>query len=429
MSPTDDRRYALISCDAHAGGRMHDYKAYLAREFHDDFEAWAATFHDPWGDYDRELTDTDDDGLRIGMASFESPYNWESALRLEHMDRDGIAAEVVFPNTVPPFYPSSIISAPGPRNAEEYARRFAGIQAHNRWLVDFCSEAPLRRGGLAQVFLDDLDDAIAEASWAKEHGLVGVLIPSDHTEKLVDLYGRELDPFWAACQDLELPVHRHSQGVGPKETPERGPATTAVGAHETHMFYQRGLAHLMFGGVFERFPALRFVFTETGLFWIPGELFKLDREFEIGRRVGHAAYPMYHRALEGLALQPSEYFARNVWVGASLMLGMDIAIRDQVGVDKIMWGADYPHHEGTFPRTTLALRLLFSDVPEQEVRAMTSLNAAELYGFDLAALQPIADEIGPTPEQIATPVSRDELPPHSVTFTIQDAIEPFANSL
>jgi predicted TIM-barrel fold metal-dependent hydrolase len=345
------------------------------------------------------------------------------------MNIDGIAAEVVFPNTVPPFYPSGIITAPGPRNAEEYARRFAGIQAHNRWLVDFCSLAPQRRGGLAQVFLDDLDDAINEVRWAKEHGLVGVLIPSDHTEKLVDLYSPELDPFWAVCSDVGMPVHRHSITVGPQETVATGPAATAVGAHETHMFFQRGLAHLMFGGVFERFPDLRFVFTETGTAWIPPELFRLDAEFAMGRRKGSSAYPLYHRALEGLHSLPSEYFQRNCWVGASLMMSMDIAVRHDLGIDKIMWGADYPHHEGTFPRTTLALRLLFSDVPESEVRAMTSLNAAELYGFDLAALQLVADEIGPTPEEVAVPVAREELPESTLTFTIADALEPMARGI
>ena len=194
------------------------------------------------------------------------------------------------------------------------------------------------------------------------------------------------------------------------------------------MFFQRGLAHLMFGGVFQRFPDLTFVFTETGLSWMPRELGRLDREFEIGRQVGSAAYPMYHRALEGLELQPSEYFARNVRVGASLMLAADVALRDQIGIGNVMWGADYPHHEGTFPRTTLALRLLFADVPEGEVRAMTSLNAADVYGFDLDALRPIADAIGPTVAEVATPVTPDELPAHTVTFTIQDAIDPIARS-
>jgi hypothetical protein len=111
------------------------------------------------------------------------------------------------------------------------------------------------------------------------------------------------------------------------------------------------------------------------------------------------------------------------------MMSMDVAARHQVGLDKIMWGADYPHHEGTFPRTTLALRWLFSDVPEGEVRAMTSLNAAELYGFDLDALQLVADEIGPSPDELATAVSRDELPASSLTFTIADALEPFVRGI
>ena len=66
-----------------------------------------------------------------------------------------------------------------------------------------------------------------------------------------------------------------------------------------------------------------------------------------------------------------------------------------------MWGADYPHHEGLFPHTRLGLRALFSGVPEREVRQMTSLNAAALYGFDLDHLQRIADEIGPTVEELA----------------------------
>ena len=65
----------------------------------------------------------------------------------------------------------------------------------------------------------------------------------------------------------------------------------------------------------------------------------------------------------------------------------EVAMRYEIGVDRIMWGADYPHHEGTWPHTLLALRLLFSELPEQEVRQMTSENAAEVYGFDLATLQ------------------------------------------
>jgi hypothetical protein len=100
----------------------------------------------------------------------------------------------------------------------------------------------------------------------------------------------------------------------------------------------------------------------------------------------------------------------------------DVNARYGVGVDTIMWGNDYPHHEGSFPHTKLALRLLFSEVPEGEVRQMLGTNAAEVYGFDLAGLQPLADRIGPTVDEIATPVTPDELPANSLSLTIAEFI-------
>ena len=52
--------------------------------------------------------------------------------------RDGVVGEVIFPNTIPPFFPSFVLSAPPPK-PEDYDHRLAGIRAHNRWLVDFCA--------------------------------------------------------------------------------------------------------------------------------------------------------------------------------------------------------------------------------------------------------------------------------------------------
>jgi hypothetical protein len=126
--------------------------------------------------------------------------------------------------------------------------------------------------------------------------------------------------------------------------------------------------------------------------------------------------------VEDLQRSPSENFARNCHIGASLMSSRDVDARYGVGVDRIMWGNDYPHHEGSFPHTRLALRLLFSELPEEEVRQIISTNAAEVYGFDLAALQPLADRIGPTVEEIATPVTPDELPNNSLSLTVAEYI-------
>ena len=88
-----------------------------------------------------------------------------------------MVAEVVYPNTVPPFYPGFVLFA-GPPKAEEYEHRRAGIHAHNRWMVDFCDRQPERRAGIGQFFLNDIDDAIEDVTWIKEHGLRGgVLLP------------------------------------------------------------------------------------------------------------------------------------------------------------------------------------------------------------------------------------------------------------
>jgi predicted TIM-barrel fold metal-dependent hydrolase len=420
-----NERYVLISSDAHAGADMLDYKPYLTRELHDEFDAWAATHHDPWSTLDLELAE-DDPELHLGSASFLSRYNWDSDLRLEHMNSQGIAAEVIFPNTVPPFYPSGAVGAGAPSTDEEYRLRWAGIQAHNRWLVDFCAQAPSRRGGLAQVFLNDLDDAIGAVRWAKDQGLVGVLIPSDHMTKLVNLYGRHLDPFWEVCAELQMPVHRHTITVNAPEDDDSGPAAEAIGATEVQTFFQRGLGHLVFGAVLERHPDLTFVFTETAVTGIADQLRKFDYLYARGSNRRSTLYPHYHRAIEQMSMSPTEYFQRNCFIGASLLMASDIAVRHEVGVGRIMWGADYPHHEGSFPHTLAALRLNFADVPQDEVRAITSENAAAVYGFDLAQLRVVADQIGPTRAEVATPIAVEDLPRNSRSMTIADALEPHA---
>ena len=96
-------------------------------------------------------------------------------------------------------------------------------------------------------------------------------------------------------------------------------------------------------------------------------------------------------------MRPSEYFDRNCAIGASNTRRRELARRYEIGVGNIMWGNDFPHPEGTWPHTREFLRDAFCDIPVDETAAMLGLNAAELYGFDVAALRPLADRVGPTP--------------------------------
>ncbi len=153
--------YIVISSDGHAGAQVHEYRDYLESKYHDEFDAWEATFVNPFED------------LRADFAY----RNWDSAARLRELEDDGVVAEVLFPNTIPPFFPSGNLLARPPAD-DEYELRWAGLKAHNRWLVDFCADTPGRRAGMAQVFLNDVDAAVAEVEWAAEQGLrAGILLP------------------------------------------------------------------------------------------------------------------------------------------------------------------------------------------------------------------------------------------------------------
>ena len=198
MKPDD--HYVVITADSHAGGSHAQYREYLDPQYRDDFDAWRGKYSNPF----KDLKDTD---LRL--------RNWDSELRDQQQNDDGVVGEVIFPNTVPPFFPSFVLFAPPPP-PEEYELRHAGVQAHNRWLADYCAEKPEARAGIGQIFLNDLDDAIADVRWCKEHGLRGgVLVgsPPVTCDWLKPLHDSHYDPLWAACSELGVPVNAHS-GTG-----------------------------------------------------------------------------------------------------------------------------------------------------------------------------------------------------------------------
>ena len=156
-----DDRYIVVSSDGHAGAQMHEYREYLEAKYLDEFDEWAKSYVNPFVD------------LR-GETAYR---NWDSSARLQELEDDGVVAEVIFPNTIPPFFPSGNLLS-RPPESDQYELRWAGLKAHNRWLADFCADTPGRRAGMAQIFLNDVDDAVAEIKWAREHGLFGgILLP------------------------------------------------------------------------------------------------------------------------------------------------------------------------------------------------------------------------------------------------------------
>ncbi|MDX2729176.1 MULTISPECIES: amidohydrolase family protein [unclassified Streptomyces] len=384
-------RYTVISADCHAGADLLDYKPYLEARYHEDFDAWAAAYVNPYADL---LADTAD-------------RNWNSARRLAELAADGIVAEVVFPNTVPPFFPSASLMAPAP-SPQEYEQRWAGLRAHNRWLADFCADAPGRRAGVAQILLNDPAEAVREVHRTKEAGLTGgILLPGTPPGSgIPELYSQVYDPLWAVCEELDVPVNHHGGSASPPLGDE--PAARAVFMVETTWFSHRALWHLIFGGAFRRHPGLKLVLTEQGSGWIPGVVEMLD--YYHGRLVAAASRASTAESKFGAGLaasmgaSPGEVWRDNCFVGASFMRPHEVPLRDRIGLDKIMWGSDYPHDEGTAPYSREGLRIAYAGLPPDEIAAMVGGNAARVYGFDLAVLDRIAATAGPTVDEIAEPL-------------------------
>lgn len=391
----NDERYTIISADCHAGGSHAAYREYLDPEFHEDFDAWRGKYKNPYKDLG--------DNRRL--------RNWDNEMRNSQQEADGIVGEVVFPNTVPPFFPTFVLFAKPPTD-EEYRHRHAGVRAHNRWLVDWCNEFPARRAGVGQIFLNDVDDAIEDVRWIKEHGLRGgILLPNiaPDVKWVKPLYDPIYDRLWALCEDLEVPVTVHS-GTG---NPDYGPYPTSMLLYinEVVFYSQRPLVQLLLSGVFERFPRLKFVMTEAGCAWVPPLLQRLDWALASIRDTGSTGEIRYGSE-HVLPRSATEYFRQNVWMGVSFPGDDDVAVRHEIGIDRFMWGSDYPHDEGSHPYSREHLRARFAGVDPAEVRMMLSENAAKLYDFDLKALAPLAARIGPTIGEVATPI--DEVPTKTV---------------
>ena len=397
--------YLLITADTHAGGSHEQYREYLDPGYREQFDAWRGGYKNP-------------SQAHYGNKKMR---NWDLDIRTSDQNSQGVVGEVVFPNTVPPFFNKSIVTAAPPR-PEEYELALAGIRAHNRWLKDFCAEDPDRRAGIGLILPNDFDEAIKDIEFIAQAGLRGgvllPLIPPDCTW-LKPLFDPAWDRVFAAIQDHDLVMNQHS-GQG---SPDYGDSMVGQALWVTEVTYycQAGFRHLIMSGVCEKFPQLKYVLTESGCAWAPPLLAQMDR-IHMGMSAGAIGELNYGDQEWVLSALPSHYAKQNVWYGASFPSKDDLAGIELIGVEKVLWGNDYPHYEGTFPYNLESLRLTFDEVPEEYRRKLLGLNAAEVYNFDVDKLLPLANQFGPTPEQVNKALPKEDIPRDSMCYLFQNAL-------
>lgn len=391
--------YLLVSADGHAGLPTAQYRHYLERRYHSDFDAELARLKVLRESFLNAARLTSDPPLmyKAHMHRYSDKDNaqmqercrgaWDAAVRIREMDREGIAGDVIFPDGQGfNAFPFGGFFGEDPLPQYKAELRIAGAKAHNRWLAEFCSYDRTRLFGMALIMPYDIADAVAEVRRAAAEGLRGVVLPAP--DETLELYhDRKFDPLWAVCSELGMPVHSH--GGDPPKIYGTGAAVHTLGTMELGFFRKRILAQLVFGGVFSRHPKLRFVYTEVGVDWIPGYLERLERVYhDDWLRLGHPPK-------KWLPLSPMQCWQRNCAAGATFPAYEEIQLGMQLGTDTLMWGSDYPHVEGSWPSSWEEIRQSFAGVADEDLRKMIGLNAARLYNFDMQAMNALVERIGP----------------------------------
>ena len=400
-------RFTVISSDCHAGLPPEGYREYLDPQFREIFDQALPIQKDMTDQAEKTfLLKEVNDEWRSGIAE-QLTGAWDYKRRLEVLDGDGIAAEIIFPDGIteqnaPPF--GAGLTMRTKDNVQEL--QWAGARAHNRWLAELVAQNPLRHFGVALCpLLWDIDEAIKEVRWASEHGLGGVLLPL-LTDDCESYNHRKYDPFWEACEATSTIVCFHS-GPAPMENffgqgfpmADTSDMPGGVGVYISEVFFwtYRPLVFMLWGGAFERFPKLKASITETGQgFLLPPMLKMLDHHF---RDTYFSAKLGDYRS--HLSMSPTDYFRRNCAIGASCIPRADVEMRHEIGFEQLMWGSDYPHPEGTWPHTKDDLKAAFSGFPEDDVAAILGVNAARFYNFDWKALDKIGQKVGPLRTELA----------------------------
>ncbi len=371
----------MISADCHASALPDTYRQYLDPGLEDAYDHW---LNDTEGKKKRRAEHTgaaiyseqalEEFGTIEEVAAGGVGGGWDSARRLRELEADGTVAEVLYPGAGDPSVTPFDVGLMTYQYQQDPALWLAGCRAYNRWLGDFCNDAPGRRAGVGLITVDDIDTTVAEIQQMRDLGLFGgVLLCSGTGDNPLYNHPR-YESVWAACADEGLPVHTHSGW-----TPNYGDFTGSLGIFLTEItwFAHRPFWLLMWSGAFERHPGLRMVMNEQGSTWAPETLDQLDHYY--GQR-------MFDQLRRDLPLKPSEYFRRQVYLGAGFTDPEEVEVVNLLGAGHLMWGSDYPHIEGTWPRSQETLVEQFAGRTDDEVAQLVGGNAADLYGFDTEAL-------------------------------------------
>lgn len=325
---------------------------------------------------EQEITIVDGQLVRrdpIAFVGLRPPGAHNAKDRLVDLDEQGVWSEVVFPSL---GMWTAMISDP------ELVQ--ACCRSYNDWLRDELVRTSHRFVPAAMLSMLDTDDAVAELHRTRDLGFTAMFLATTPPPGR-DFNDELWDPLWAAASEAGAVLCFHV-GTGGVQKVARGPGGAVINYVETFFPAQRTVTHLVAGGALDRYPALRVFIAEAGASWVPALADRMDE-----------AYRQHHMFVRPpLSMLPSDLIYRQVYTSFQHDRTAIQAVM-AMGYERVMWGTDYPHLEGTYPDTQRVLAELFDGVPDA-VRELITLTAfSDLFGTAPPGEDASADRDGTAP--------------------------------
>ncbi len=263
------------------------------------------------------------------------PASHDSSARLSYMDELGIWSMILYPNVG--GFGNQVFG-----RLDDPEAKLACVHAYNDFLIDWCSADKRRLIPVMTLPYWDVEASLKEIERCAPLGHRGILFTGEpQSFGLPLLASRHWDPIWAAAQDCNLPISFHigSGDFGDEFSDDRveveGYAATCARAG-AKIFMTNG-AHvldLLFSGILERFPKVRFVSVESGVGWLPFLLECADYQFKA---------MAVSKERSDFKMLPSEYFKRQVYACSWFETITSDAIVERVGAENILFETDFPH--------------------------------------------------------------------------------------
>ena len=301
---------------------------------------------------------------------------WSLPLRAEYMKKDGFDVQVLIPDNRPLIY--EINAELGHQLARAYNDTVAeDIQGDDRFI------------GVAWIYLPDIKESLKELRRAvKDLGLKAVKFNGGWGDG--DLDNEVLFPLYEEIADLDIPIllhpaarvfelqHSHPWLVGSERFQGYQHFPTALGFSLTYMV---SAARLIFSGVLDRFPTLKFGLFEGGIGWVPWLMRTMDAHMPSEATVS-IAVQQFFEGKKGIQKRPSEYFDQFYIAAVSWESYLADTINGWPN-HNIIIGSDFDHGDAvaTWPRTVEVIKTM-PVLSEEDKEKVLGGNAMRLFGLN-----------------------------------------------